>query len=127
MSWDFDTIVGFSAYDYFRFEPAPGGWVRKRPWRDFLSKVSWLTEYDGSATQEAVLNDPEVIEWMSNQKPGSYKPRLWGHTREVSLLMSQIEVATGKPMKRPIIPGQALADQKKVNKLKGTLSRIGVH
>lgn len=109
--------------------PAPNrcGWVRKRPWSDFLRKVHRLTEWDGSATQESVLHDPEVVEWMSHQKPGAYKPRLWGQTRQLNLMMTQIEVASGKPMKRADIPGDKLRQQRNVNKLKGTLTRIGVH
>jgi hypothetical protein len=100
--------------------------VRKRPWHDFLRKVQRLTEIDGTATQESVLNDPEVVEWMANQKPLPYKPRLWGHTRLVNLVMTQIEIATGKPMRRPEIPGQKLREQHNVNKLRSTLTRIGV-
>jgi len=88
--------------------------------------VSRLTEMDGSATQESVLNDPEVAEWMSRQKPGRYRPRLWGHTKIINLIMSQIEVATGKPMKRPDIPGEVLRQYKARNKLRSTLARIGV-
>jgi len=100
--------------------------VRKRPWSDFLAKVQRLTEIDGTATQESVLNDPEVVRWMAEQKPLPYKPRLWGHTKVANLLMTQIEVATGKPMRRPEIPGEKLRMQHKVNKLKSTLTRIGV-
>lgn len=101
--------------------------MRKRPWWDFLAKVSRLTELDGTATQESVLHDPEVVQWMAKQKPGKYVPRLWGHTKLVNLIMTQIEVATGKPMKRPDIPGEKLRQKNNVNKLKGTLARIGVH
>lgn len=128
ISWDFDEILHFPALEYFQWQPGPSrcGWVRKRPWHDFLEKVSRLTELDGTATQESVLNDPEVVEWMSKQKPAKYTPRLWGHTKLINLIMTQIEVATGKPMKRPEIPGEKLRQQKNVNKLKGTLSRIGV-
>lgn len=128
MSWDCQEILHFSAYEYFQWEPSPRapGWQRKRPFREFLDNVSTLTEYDGSRTQESVLNDPEVALWMSKQKPGRYKPRLWGHTRLINLVMSQIEVATGKPMRRPDIPGEVLRQKVTQNKIKSTLARIGV-
>lgn len=100
--------------------------MRRRPLHDFLEKVSRLTEMDGTATQESVLNDPEVIEWMSKQKPAKYVPRLWGHTKLINLVMSQIEIATGKPMKRPIIPGERMREANNRNRLRSTLTRIGV-
>ncbi|ABE67642.1 hypothetical protein Wildcat_37 [Mycobacterium phage Wildcat] len=129
ISWDFDEILHFSAFEYFQWTPAPtrSGWMRKRPWHDFLSKVQRLAEMDGTATQESILHDPEVVEWMATHKPGKAEPRIWGQTRIVNLLMSQIEVATGKPMKRAVIPGEKLREKRNVNRLKNTLSRIGVH
>jgi hypothetical protein len=79
---------------------------------------------EGSATNEAVMLDPQTIEWMSKQPAdrGVHRPRIFGHTREVSLLMMQIEVATGKPMKRPEIPGLKLRTDLKVSKTKDAIA-----
>lgn len=73
---------------------------------------------------EAVLLDPETIEWMANQPGdrGVYRPRIFGHTKEVSLLMTQIEVATGRPLKRPTIPGLELRTERKVIKTKDVIA-----
>lgn len=79
---------------------------------------------EGSATNEAILLDSETVEWMSRQPPdrGAYRPRIFGHTREVSLLMMQIEVATGKPMKRPLIPGLELRTNRTIIKTKDAVA-----
>jgi len=83
-----------------------------------------LMNIEGSATNEAVLLDPETVEWMSRQPPdrGAYRPRIFGHTREVSLMMMQIEVATGKPMKRPLIPGLELRTSRTIIKTKDAIA-----
>lgn len=79
---------------------------------------------EGSATNEAVLLDPETVEWMAHQPPdrGAYRPRIFMHTREVSLMMMQIEVATGKPMKRPLIPGLELRTSRTIVKTKDAVA-----
>lgn len=79
-----------------------------------------LMNIEGSAVNEAVLLDPETIEWMASQEAdrGVYRPPIFGHTKQISLMMTQIEVATGKPMKRPLIPGFELRTKRKVNKTK---------
>ena len=79
---------------------------------------------EGSATNEAVLLDPETVQWMASQPAdrGVYRPRIFGHTREVSLLMMQVEVATGKPMKRPTVPGLKLRTDRKISKTKDAIS-----
>lgn len=79
---------------------------------------------EGSATNEAVLLDQETVEWMSQMpaERGQYRPRIFGHTKEVNLLMMQIEVATGKPMKRPYIPGLELRTQKVIVRTKDAIA-----
>lgn len=88
-----------------------------------------MSEYDGSLTQESVLHDPDVVEWMSDQKPsGSSKPRLWGYTKEISMLATIVDAQVGKAvMKRPELPSEKLREKKNQNKLRNTLKRIGVH
>ena len=73
---------------------------------------------------EAVLLDPETIEWMASQPDarGSGRPRIFGHTREVNLMMMQIEVATGSPMKRPVIPGLELRKQRNIRRTKDAVA-----
>lgn len=130
MVWDFQAILHFSAYEYFQWVPHHKRpyWRRKRPWREFLMLVQRLAELDGTATQESVLHDPVVMEWMSKQRQtGSSKPRLWGYTKEIALLSTLIDAEVGKTvMKRPDIPGEVLRQKMTQNKLKSTLSRIGV-
>lgn len=79
---------------------------------------------EGSATNEAVLLDPETIEWMSQQPAdrGLFRPPIFGHTKAISLMMTQIEVATGKPLKRPLIPGLELRTQKAIVKTKDAIA-----
>lgn len=79
---------------------------------------------EGSAVNEAVLIDPETVEWMSQQpsERGAHRPRIFGHTKEINLLMMQIEVATGKPMKRPAIPGLELRTNRVIAKTKDAVA-----
>lgn len=79
---------------------------------------------EGSATNEAVLLDPETIEWMSQMpaERGQFRPRIFGHTKEINLMMMQIEVQTGQPMKRPLIPGFELRTQKVITKTKDAIT-----
>lgn len=123
-------MLGFSAYEYFQWVPhhkAPC-WRRKRPWREFLDFVQLLAEVDGTLVQESVLHDPSVVKWMAEQKPSGYtKPRLWGYTREISMLATIIDAQVGNSvMKRPEIPGEKLREKNNQNRLKNTLKRIGV-
>lgn len=115
--------MSFSAYEYFQWVRVGARWQRKRPLTELLGFFDRLINIEGSATNEAILLDPETIEWMANQPAdrGRYRPRIFGHTREVSLMMMQIEVATGKPMARPIIPGLKLRTDRKVNKTKSAV------
>lgn len=79
---------------------------------------------EGCAVNEAVLLDPETIEWMSRQPAdrGSHRPPIFGHTKQVNLAMMQIEVATGKPMKRPLIPGLELRTSRVISKTKDAIA-----
>jgi hypothetical protein len=79
---------------------------------------------EGSAISEAVLLDPETIKWMASQDDarGDSRPRLFGHTREINLQMMQIEVATGKPMKRPLIPGLEMRKNRKIKRTKDAVA-----
>lgn len=79
---------------------------------------------EGTAVNEAVLLDPDTIEWMAAQEEerGNPRPRIFGHTKEISLMMTQIEVATGKPLKRPLIPGLHLRTKRKISKTKDAVS-----
>ena len=83
-----------------------------------------LMNIEGSAVNEAVLLDPETVQWMASQdaERGVFRPPIFGHTKAISLMMTQIEVATGKPMKRPLIPGMELRTKRKVNKTKDAVA-----
>lgn len=73
----------------------------------------------GSKTNEAVLEDPETIEWMGSRKSSDDGPRktpIFGHTEEISLLKTQIELKIGKSLPRPVIPGLELRLQRKIIK-----------
>jgi len=78
----------------------------------------------GTAVNEAVLLDPETVEWMADQPPerGTHRPPIFGHTKEVNLMMMQIEVATGKPMKRPLIPGLELRTDRTIVKTQNAVA-----
>lgn len=56
------------------------------------------------------------------QDRGSFRPRIFGHSREVNLMMMAIEVATGKPMKRPLIPGLELRTDRVITKTKNAVA-----
>jgi hypothetical protein len=123
MCWDCQQTLHFSAYEYFQWERVGARWQRKRTWDEFLGFFDRLMNIEGTALNEAVLLHPETVEWMSSQEAdrGVVRPRIFGHTREVSLLMTQIEVATGKPMKRPLIPGFELRTKLKVSRTKSAI------
>lgn len=81
---------------------------------------------EGTAVNEAVLLDPETIEWMasrSERDDGPSRPRIFGHTKEINLMMMQIEVQTGKPFKRPLIPGLEMRTQRIVLRTKDAVAR----
>ena len=84
-----------------------------------------LINIQGTAVNEAVLEDPETIEWMASRThrdDGPIRPRIFGHTRQIDLLMAAIEVHTGKPMKRPLIKGLQLRVQRNVIKTKDAVA-----
>lgn len=82
-----------------------------------------LINIEGTAVNEAVLLHPDTIEYMAGlpEERGPSRPRIFGHTRELNLMMMQIEVATGKPMKRPLIPGFELRTQRTIAKTKSAV------
>lgn len=76
-----------------------------------------LLNMEGTAVNEAVLLDPETIEWLANQRDdGPTPPPIFGHTQQVNLMKMAIEVQTGKSMKRPVIPGLELRVKRKIIK-----------
>jgi hypothetical protein len=78
-----------------------------------------LMNITGSMTNEAVLEDPETIEWMGSRKDsddGPRKVRIFGHTEIISLVKNLIELQTGKQLPRPVIPGLELRIQRKIIK-----------
>lgn len=116
--------MGFSAYEYFGWVRVGAKWQRKRPLSELLGFFDRLINIEGTALNEAILLDPETVEWMANQPAdrGVYRPRIFGHTRQVSLMMSQIEIATGKALPRPVVPGLKARTERKVNKTKSVVS-----
>lgn len=130
--WDCQHILHFSAHDYFKWESfdihigdrTRQRWRRKRPVTELLDFFDILINIEGSKVNEAVLEDPETIEWMSNQSEShrSNRPPIFGHTKEINLLMMQIEVQTGKEMKRPLIRGLQLRTQKKIIRTKDAVA-----
>jgi len=124
LCWDCQHLLNFSAYEYFQWERVGAKWKRKRPWDELLGFFDRLMNIEGSAVNEAVLLDPETVKWMASQDSdrGVYRPPIFGHTKEVNLMMTQIEVATGKPLKRPYIPGLELRTRRKVNKTKDAIA-----
>lgn len=99
-------------------------WQRKRPVEELLGFFDTLMNLPGTMTNEAVLTDPETIEFMGSSKDsddGPRRPRIFGHTETISLLKSLIEVKVGKSLPRPVIPGLELRTQRKIQK---TLSAV---
>lgn len=91
---------------------------------ELLGFFDTLMNLEGSKTNEAVLHDPETIEWMAKQpEQRSYKPPIFGHTKEVNLMMMAIEVQTGKSMPRPVIPGLELRTKRKIIKTKVSVAQ----
>jgi hypothetical protein len=123
MCWDLQHVLHFSAYEYFQWERVGARWQRRRPWSEFLGFFDRLMNIEGTATNEAVLLDPVTVEWMAEQpEERNVKPRIFGHTKEVNLMMMAVEVASGQPMKRPVIPGFELRTDRKIAKTKDRVS-----
>lgn len=118
--WDCQHLLSFSAYEYFQWvEVGRNKWQRRRPIEELLFFFDTLMNIGGTMTNEAVLEDPETIEYMGNQSDkddGPRKVRLFGHTEEISLLKTLIELKIGKELPRPKIPGLELRLQKKITK-----------
>lgn len=124
MCWDFQHILHFSAYEYFQWERVGAKWQRKRPFGEFLGFFDRLINIEGSALNEAVLLDPETVEYMAGleDERGQSRPRIFGHTREINFAMMQIEVHTGKPFKRPLIPGLELRKNRQIQRTKNAVA-----
>lgn len=79
---------------------------------------------EGTATNEAVLLDPETIEWLANQRDEAPKPPpIFGHTQDINLMKMGIEASAGKSLfKRPVIPGLELRTQRKIIKTRNSVA-----
>lgn len=128
--WDCQHLLSFSAYDYFRWEhvgPKADGtpwWQRKRSVEELLYFFDVLMNLTGTMTNEAVLTDPETIEYMGSRKDsddGPHKPRIFGHTETISMLKTLAELQIGKALPRPVIPGLELRTKRKIQR---TLSAV---
>lgn len=128
--WDCQHLLSFSAFEYFRWDivgyRADGDpiWQRKRPMEELLYFFDTLMNMPGTMINEAVLDDPQTVEWMGSQKDsddGPRRVRLFGHTEQISLLKTLIEVNTGKPLPRPKIKGLELRKQRNINKIRNTV------
>lgn len=102
-------------------------WQRKRPFEELLGFFDRLMNIKGTAVNEAVLEDPETIEWMASGSDradrDSYRARLFGHTEERDLMMTGIEAQVGKKIfRRPIIKGLQVRTQRKVIKTKDAVA-----
>lgn len=79
----------------------------------------------GTAVNEAVLEDPETVQWMAAmpESRGSQRPSIFGHTEERDLMMTAIEAQVGKKIfSRPLIKGLQLRTQRKVIKTKDAVA-----
>jgi hypothetical protein len=121
----------FSAYEYLQWEKLDATeinyvrWQRKRPIVELLGFFDRLMNIKGTAVNEAVLEDPETIEWMASlpESRGSNRPPIFGHTEERELMMTAIEAQVGKKIfSRPLIKGLALRTQRKVIKTKDAVA-----
>jgi hypothetical protein len=82
-----------------------------------LDFFNTLMNISGTMTNEAVLEDPETIEYMASRTErddGPPKVRIFGHTEQISLLKTLVEVKIGKELPRPKIPGLELRLKKKI-------------
>lgn len=116
--WDCQHVLHFSAYEYFQWvEVGRSRWQRRRPIDELLGFFETLMNITGTKTNEAVLEDPEVVEQMgsgSDRDDGPHKVPIFGHTEVVSLLKTLVELKVGKELPRPKIPGLELRVQRKI-------------
>ena len=84
-----------------------------------------LVNWQGSKTNEAVLEDPEVIEHMASMKDdGRRTTPIFGQTEIVSLLKTLIDVTAGKEvMPRHKIPGLELRLDRKIAKTHSSIEK----
>jgi hypothetical protein len=92
---------------------------------ELLGFFEILINLQGSKTNEAVLNDPEVIEWMASMKDdGRRTIPIFGQTEIVSLLKTLIDVSAGKEiMPRHKIPGHELRLDRKIAKTHSSIEK----
>lgn len=93
---------------------------------ELLGFFDQLINEEGSLTYESVHNDPETIELLGSRKDsddGPRRVRLYGFTKEISLMQSQIEVAIGKSLPRPTIPGLELRLTRHIEKTKSKVEQ----
>ena len=77
-------------------------------------------------TNEAVLDDPQTIEWMGSRKASDDGPRIvriFGHTESISLLKTLIEVETGVAQPRPVIKGLKLREERAIARTNSAVDR----
>lgn len=92
---------------------------------ELLGFFNTLMNIAGTMTNEAVLEDPETIEYMGSRQAaddGPSKVRIFGHTETVSLLKTLIEVKVGKELPRPKIPGLELRLSRRIAKTNRAVS-----
>lgn len=84
-----------------------------------------LINIQGTKLNEAVLNDPEVIEWMASIKDDRRRTvPIYGQTEIVSLLKTLIDVTAGDDiMPRHKIPGHELRLNRHVAKTTSSVAK----
>ena len=92
---------------------------------ELLGFFDTLMNIVGSKTNEAVLEDPETIEWMASTKDdGRRTVPIHGQTEIVSLLKTLIDVTAGKEvMPRHKIPGHELRLDRKIAKTHSSIAK----
>lgn len=92
---------------------------------ELLGFFEILINMQGSKLNEAVLHDPEVIEWMASMKDdGRRTVPIHGQTEIVSLLKTLIDVSAGKEiMSRHKIPGHELRLDRKIAKTHSSVEK----
>jgi len=124
--WDCQHLLHFSAYEYFQWvEVGRNHFQRRRPMEELLGFFDTLMNIAGSKTNEAVLEDPETIEWMASRKDDdSRKTPIFGQTETISLLKTLIDVQAGESvMPRAKIPGLELRQKRQFAQTKSSVAK----
>jgi hypothetical protein len=92
---------------------------------ELLEFFEILINTQGTKLNEAVLNDPEVIEWMASIKDDRRRTvPIYGQTEIVSLLKTLIDVTAGDDiMPRHKIPGHELRLNRHVAKTNSSIEK----